>query len=251
MNRYYYDLHMHSCLSPCADSDMTPANIAGMSYISKLDIVALTDHNSSKNCPAFFKAASSYGIIPIAGMELTTSEDIHMVCLFEQLKAALDFDESLNPYRLKIKNNTSVYNPQRVMDEEDKIIEVVENLLSPSVMLTIEDAYEMATSMGAVCYPAHVDRQSNSVIAILGDLPEDIPFNCAEFAHEQNIDEFIKNYPSLSGKRVILGSDAHALTMIKDRRAYFELEGNSNEEVRRHLFEILRTPGGANEGIIA
>ena len=82
--RYTYDLHNHSCLSPCADIDNTPNNIAGMAYLSGIKIVALTDHNSVKNCPAFFEAAAKYGIIPISGLELTTSEDIHLVCLFAE-----------------------------------------------------------------------------------------------------------------------------------------------------------------------
>ena len=93
MSIYNYDLHIHSCLSPCGDEDNTPNNICGMAALSEIDIVALTDHNSSKNCPAFFSAAEKYGIIPIAGMELTTAEDIHVVCLFENLSDALLFDE--------------------------------------------------------------------------------------------------------------------------------------------------------------
>ena len=91
MSRYYYDFHIHSCLSPCGDDDMTPANIAGAATLAGLQIVALTDHNTAKNCPAFFKAAKHYGIIAIAGMELTTLEDIHVVCLFEKLDQALSF----------------------------------------------------------------------------------------------------------------------------------------------------------------
>ena len=79
MKMYYYDLHIHSCLSPCADDDNTPNNIAGMAFLCGLDIVALTDHNSCKNCPAFFKAAQKHGIVPVAGAELTTSEDIHVI----------------------------------------------------------------------------------------------------------------------------------------------------------------------------
>lgn len=81
--KFYYDLHIHSILSPCGDDDNTPNNIAGMASLCGLNIIALTDHNSAKNCPAFFEAARKYGIIPVAGMELTTSEDIHVVCLFE------------------------------------------------------------------------------------------------------------------------------------------------------------------------
>ena len=78
MNKYYYDLHIHSCLSPCGDDDMTPANIAGMAALKGLQILALTDHNTVKNCPAFYKACRKHGIIPVAGMELTVSEDIHL-----------------------------------------------------------------------------------------------------------------------------------------------------------------------------
>ena len=85
MTPYYYDLHIHSCLSPCADNDMTPNNIAAMSALKGLQIIALTDHNSCKNCPAFLEACRANGIIAVAGMELSTAEDIHLVCLFEEL----------------------------------------------------------------------------------------------------------------------------------------------------------------------
>ena len=73
MKPYYYDFHIHSCLSPCADNDMTPNNIAGTAVLAGIDVMALTDHNTLKNCPAFFSAAKRNGIIPIAGAEVTTS----------------------------------------------------------------------------------------------------------------------------------------------------------------------------------
>ena len=79
MNRFYYDLHIHSCLSPCGDNDSTPDSIVGMGELNGLNIMALTDHNSCKNCPAFFKAAERHNITAVAGMELTTAEDIHVV----------------------------------------------------------------------------------------------------------------------------------------------------------------------------
>ena len=122
MSRYYYDLHNHSCLSPCADNDSTPNNIAGMAYLSGLNIVALTDHNTAKNCPAFFEAAKRYGIIPVAGMELTTSEDIHLVCLFEELDSALKFDDFLQSKRVLIKNREEIFGEQLLLDGEDNVI---------------------------------------------------------------------------------------------------------------------------------
>ena len=88
-----YDLHIHSCLSPCGDDDMTPANIVGMAVIKGLDLIAVTDHNSCKNCPAVLTMADAYGLTALPGMELTTSEEVHVVCLFADLKDALAFDE--------------------------------------------------------------------------------------------------------------------------------------------------------------
>ena len=121
MNRYYYDLHIHSCLSPCADNDMTPSNIAGMATIAGVQIVALTDHNTVKNCPAFFKAAKRQGIIPVAGMELTTSEDIHVVCLFERLEDAVEFGCEIEKHRILIKNRTDIFGEQLIVDENDNV----------------------------------------------------------------------------------------------------------------------------------
>ena len=83
-----YDLHLHSCFSPCGDGDMTPANIAGMAALNGLEVVALTDHNTARNCPAFLKWTEHYGLIGIPGMELCTSEEVHVVCLFPTLEDA-------------------------------------------------------------------------------------------------------------------------------------------------------------------
>ena len=70
-----YDLHIHSCLSSCGDDDMTPGNIVGMAAIKGLDVIAVTDHNSCRNCPAVLKLAEQYGVLAIPGMELTTAEE--------------------------------------------------------------------------------------------------------------------------------------------------------------------------------
>ena len=90
--KYYYDLHLHSCLSPCGDMDMTPNNIVGMSKILNLDVIALTDHNSSLNCKATMEVGKNNGLCVIPGMELTTCEEIHMVFLFDTLEKALAFN---------------------------------------------------------------------------------------------------------------------------------------------------------------
>ena len=91
--KYFYDLHIHSCLSPCGDMDMTPNNITGMAKLLGLDFIALTDHNTVLNCAAAIEAGERNGVMVIPGMELTTSEDIHAVCLFPSLEKALEWNE--------------------------------------------------------------------------------------------------------------------------------------------------------------
>ena len=249
MKRYYYDLHIHSCLSPCADNDNTPNNIAGMASLSGLNIVALTDHNTCKNCPAFFKAAEKYGIIPIAGMELTPSEDIHVVCLFETLSEALKFDDKLQEYRVFIKNRPDIFGEQPIVDGDDEVIGYEENLLPNATSLSVEDVPELVNSFGGICYPAHIDRDANGIIAVLGTFPPTPFFSAFEIRDGKNTDSYTKKF-GLEKKHRIISSDAHYLTDIRDAESFFELDtdDDSCEQIRKQLFLLLRSD---YEGIIA
>ena len=242
MNRYYYDLHVHSCLSPCGDEDNTPCNIAGMAALSELNIVALTDHNTTKNCPAFFDAAKKYGIIPIAGMELTTSEDIHVVCLFEELSRAMSFGLFVDKNRVLIKNRPEIFGNQTVLGENDEFLSDEEFLLPNATKISIEDVSELVKSYGGVCYPAHIDRDANGIIAILGTLPENCDFRLYELHDREKIETFSDRY-GIEKSRFIISSDAHRLTDIRDKENYFELEDEpySSSLVRKKLFELLRS----------
>ena len=242
MSKYFYDLHMHSCLSPCADDDMTPATIAGMATLAGLQVVALTDHNTTKNCPAFFEACKAYGLVPIAGMELTTAEDIHVVCLFETLQAAMDFDEALQPYRIRIPNRPKIFGNQNIVDVDDNITGIEEDLLINATTLPVQEAVEFARSYGASVHPAHIDREGNGIIAILGDLPEDIHFSTVEFHDREKEEEYRRQYPSLQGKRAIFCSDSHYLENIPDAANQIEIpdEPYSSALVRSNLIKILK-----------
>lgn len=241
MNRYYYDLHLHSCLSPCGDDDNTPNNIAGMASLCGLNIIALTDHNTCKNCPAFFEAAKRYGIIPIAGMELTTAEDIHVVCLFEELENAMAFDGEIDKRRMKIENRTDIFGNQYILDGEDNKIGEEKYLLPNATSVSLEEAFGLVKSFGGISYPAHIDRQSNGIISVLGAFPETPDFNIIEINQKEKAPEYVKKY-SLEDKRVIISSDAHYLTDMRDKENYFELDDEpySSALVRRNLFKLLR-----------
>lgn len=241
MSRYYYDFHIHSCLSPCGDDDMTPANIAGMATLAGLNIVALTDHNTVKNCPAFFKAAKRQGLVAVAGMELTTSEDIHMVCLFERLEDALAFGNEVEKHRILVKNKPQIFGYQQILDEEDNIVAEEEYLLINATDISIEDVQELVASFDGVCYPAHIDREANGIIAILGDFSEDYNFGCYEIYDSSVEDEYTKRF-NLQEKIKLVGSDAHYLWDIRDAKHFIELDDEpySSDLVRKRLFEYLR-----------
>jgi len=241
MSRYYYDLHIHSCLSPCAENDNTPNNVAGMAKLSGLDIVALTDHNAVRNCPAFFEAAERYELTPIAGMELTTSEDIHVICLFEHLSDALIFGDEIDKRRISVENRPDIFGDQLILDGEDNVIGTEPDLLSVATDISVEDVSDLVLRYGGICYPAHIDRDSNGIIAVLGTLPDSLGFRAVEFRDGENIPKYAERY-DLSNLLTLTNSDAHFLTGIRDKDAYLDLPDglSSAEEVRSELFKLLR-----------
>ena len=239
--KYYYDFHIHSCLSPCGDNDSTPNNIAGMGVVNGLNIMALTDHNSCKNCPAFYVAAKRQGIIPIAGMELTTAEDIHVVCLFERLEDAMSFSNEVEKHRILIENRVDIFGNQLICDENDKVIGEEPHLLSNATTISLDEAPHIAKSFGGICYPAHIDRPSNGIIATLGTFPPVKGVRCAEFRNKNAIEQYTKEY-GLHNYTKIVSSDAHYVWDISEKENYFEIydEPYSGDFVRHQLFKMLR-----------
>lgn len=235
MTAFCYDLHVHSCLSPCADDDMTPCNIAGMAHLNGLDIVALTDHNACGNCPAFFRACEGYGIVPIAGMELTTAEDIHLLCLFETLEAALAFEQALQPMRMRIKNRKGIYGEQLILNEKDEPVGEEPFFLPAATQLDLDRGAALVEAHGGVCYPAHIDREANGLLSVLGAFPPKPVFGCAEVHDPAHAD-------LAEGRRLLICSDAHRLWELKEGGEPMELDANKDDPaaVRRALIARLK-----------
>lgn len=236
MEPFSYDLHVHSCLSPCGDDDMTPCNIAGMAYLNGLKIVALTDHNSLKNCPAFFEACSEYGIVPIAGTELTTAEEIHMVCLFQELETAMRFDAELQQYRMQIKNRVEIFGSQPIMGPGDEVKGEDPWFLPAATTLPIEEAAALVRSFGGICYPAHIDRESNGLLAVLGTFPEKPVFGLAELRERQNT-------ALTKGRKLVVSSDAHRLWELNQAENFLHLDASQEDGadiIRAAFFKALR-----------
>ena len=211
-----YDLHIHSCLSPCGDDDMTPANIVGMAAILGLDAVAVTDHNSCKNCPAVLAAAKEYGILAIPGMEINTAEEIHAVCLFPDLDAAMDFDTYVYDRLMPFPNNEEIFGRQLLYDTEDQVCGSIPNLLINATEISFEGLWELVRSYEGVMFPAHVDKSANSLMANLGFIPPDSQFKTAEVKDLRQLHRLKKAHPYLEGCRIVSDSDAHYLEHIHE-----------------------------------
>ncbi|MBR5308282.1 MAG: PHP domain-containing protein [Clostridia bacterium] len=239
--KLYYDMHIHSCLSPCADNDMLPADIAGMGALNGLNVMALTDHNSCENCPPFFEACEFYGIIPIAGMELTTAEDIHIVCLFRDLGSAMEFSDFVYDRILPINNNPKIFGDQIVADTDGQTVRTVERLLISATDIPVDEVPALIKRFGGICYPAHIDRESNGIISILGDIPPEPGFTSAELHDNSRIDEYKGNYPITENYTFVSSSDAHSLSAINTDINCFEFdeEFDNNKAVIDRIFALL------------
>lgn len=239
--RAYYDLHLHSCLSPCGDNDMTPNNIAGMAKLCGLDLIALTDHNSCKNCPAAVEAGKKYGICVVPGMELCTAEEIHMVCLFPDLAHALRFDLEVSSHMMPIKNRPDIYGEQLILDENDERIGTEETLLITAANIPLSGLSAFVEGFGGICFPAHIDRDSYSVLSVLGEIPPEEHFSAAEITAKGNTAALKKQHPALNGKILLKDSDAHYLENMEQASAWLELP----ELSAQCLLEALKNPSTA------
>ena len=238
--KLYYDLHIHSCLSPCADNDMTPADIAGVGALNNLSVMALTDHNSCENCPAFFEACEFYGLTPIAGMELTTSEDIHVICLFKNLKNAMDFSDAVYDRIMPIINKPEIFGEQIVADTDGQVVKYIDKLLISATDISIEEVPCLVSEYDGICYPAHIDRESNGIIAILGDIPPEPGFFCAEIHDSEKLCEYKNDYPICSNFTFVSSSDAHRISDINTDLHYFPYPDDEECSVVDWIFSYLR-----------
>ncbi len=196
---------------------MTPANIVGMSALKGLDVIALTDHNSCKNCPAFLDMAEEYGILAIPGMEINTSEEVHAVCLFPELDAAMDFDSYVYDRLIPVPNKEEIFGKQQIYDSNDEVCGTVPNLLINATTISFDSLWDLVRSYDGVMFPAHIDKSANSLIANLGFVPPDSKFKTAEIKNESLLQGLEMLNPYLEKCLIINDSDAHYLEHIHER----------------------------------
>lgn len=215
--KYYYDLHIHTCLSPCGENEMTPCSIAMYADMVGLDIIAISDHNSSGNVESVVRTAKNNGsnLLVVPGLELTTAEDIHILLLFPSTQAANAASEEVRTRQMKVKNKPHIFGDQLYMDENDEELGTEEKLLIVATSISSEEASSFAKKFGGVAIPAHIDKQSNSMLAILGAVDDSSGFCTVEMterAEQKLLDEYKKR-----GYNIISDSDSHMLGVMNEK----------------------------------
>ncbi len=233
----YYDLHIHSCLSPCGDDEMTPQNIVGMAALNGLQMIAVADHNTCRHAPLVARAAMAHGVLAIPAMELTTSEEVHVVCLLPDLVSAADFSDYVYSKLPNIANRPDIFGAQVLVDDTDTLVDTEPRLLLSATSISIYDTAALVRSYGGVALPAHIDRPSFSVLSNLGLWDSGMGFTAYELFDKTHALDLQARFPDLQHLHLLTNSDAHYLENMRDAGPTLPLDRLSATSV----IEYLRT----------
>lgn len=218
------DLHIHTCLSPCADETMTPNNIVNMAMLKGIDIIAITDHNAVDNVRTVMQVAeqNKVDILVVPGIEVQTAEDVHMVCYFDTVDNAEQFGKMIHDSLPPLKNNSDFFGEQTVMDENDCVVSQESMMLAQSSTYTIAEIIELVDEFNGACVPAHIDRLAYGLEGQLGFIPREYHFKTVEVskgAKQRHLyEESFQTYYS---------SDAHTIGMLLEREMMIQLKNIS------------------------
>lgn len=206
-----------------------------MAKILGLDIIALTDHNSAQNCRAAMTVGESVGLTVVPGMELCTSEEVHIVCLFDDVNNAEAFSDYVLSTVPPVKNRPEIFGDQLIMNDGDGIVGTQELLLTTASGISIENAVETVGQYGGVCYPAHIDRSSYSVISNLGMITDEMNFAAVEMTENADQNEYRAKYPIIKDMPVFVSSDAHYLENMREAKHTIDVAENSAKAVVEYI----------------
>ncbi|MGD2096508.1 MAG: PHP domain-containing protein [Desulfobacterales bacterium] len=224
------DLHIHSCLSPCSDWDMSPRKIVEKSLEQQLDLIAICDHNTAENVAATMRAGKRQGIAVLPGMEICSREEVHLVTLFERIEDARKMQEFIYKH-LSGKNQPQVFGHQVVADEHDQVLGENSRLLIGATGLSLIDIVNKAHHIGGICISSHVDRPSYSLIGQLGFIPEDLQLDAVEVSYRVPLKKARIQIPGIGSYPCVTASDAHFLHDIGKVWTEFFLAAPSFEEL--------------------
>jgi predicted metal-dependent phosphoesterase TrpH len=233
MKRMAADLHIHTALSPCAEDEMTPPAIVARAVRKRLDMIAICDHNSAGNAAAVQEAARG-SVAVLAGMEVTTAEEAHVVGLFPDVERAQSAAERIRAALPDAARGRSPLSRQRLLDAAGSVVGRERKLLAAAAALTLSDTVALIHAHGGLAIAAHVDRPSFSVFVQLGMWPESAGFDAVEVSTAAVASGRDKEFLTL-GLPIVTSSDSHFLSSVGSSFTVFEMETPSLEELARAM----------------
>lgn len=226
---------MHTLLSPCGDLGMSPANIVSEAAEKGIDIIGITDHNSTHHAGLIKKIAAPKGIFTLMGAEVTTIEEVHCLTFFEDTDTLKKFQEFLDEKLPDIKNEPLYFGDQVVIDENENIIFSEPRLLTSAIDCSIDDLEKIVHNLGGLFIPAHIDRMKNSIYSQLGFLPEGLKADAIEISRRSTPASEMKRHPELQGFTLVTNSDSHFPGYIGSAYTVFRMEEPTFDEIRLAL----------------
>ncbi len=232
LREFHADLHIHTCLSPCASLDLSPRNIVERAKFQGLDVIAITDHNTAKNVQVVMRLGEKGGLKVIPGMEVQSREEVHLLTLFPDWPAAAVWAEEVARSLPEMENDPLVFGDQPIVDEDGNILDFEPRLLLNSLGLSAEEIIRLVAAKGGLTIPSHFDRGSFSLISQLGFIPPNMPVEALEASRSRT------PYPEgvwREGSRtlpLIACSDAHRPEEIGSGRTIFLLAEPALDELR-------------------
>jgi len=202
------DLHIHTCLSPCSELEMSPLRIVEESLTKGLDFIAICDHNSAENAGAAVRAGAKLGIHVLPGLEINSIEEIHVLAVFDREEQALNMQAVVYSC-LQGTNRPDIFGEQVVVNEADEVEGFNNRLLIASTQLSIDAIVREIHRLGGIAIASHADRPSYSIISQLGFIPPGLELDAVEVSCRSDINDFIADNRKLRGLPVITSSDAH------------------------------------------
>jgi len=242
LRKFIADLHIHTCLSPCADNDMTPPNILQRAEQCGLNILGICDHNSAENCESTMEAARNYDITVFPGMEITTSEEVHIIGLFNSVSGALAMQETVED-NLDGENDEDAFGMQLIADKMGNYTGINNNMLIGATRLTVHAVVNKIHELNGIAIAAHIDRDSFSIISQLGFIPEGLKLDGLEISsrfvglHYPANREVVKQYPEYQNYTFLCSSDAHFLDDIGKGRTEVVMCEPTLEEFHKALLK--------------
>lgn len=232
---YLADLHIHTCLSPCADLTMSPTRIVNRAMARKLDIIGICDHNSAENVQATINAACKNDLTVLAGMEVTSVEEVHAIALFDETSQVLNLQETVYANLIPEENKEELFGEQIVANEFDEVEGYNKRLLIGATTLTLTEIVKTIHTCGGLAIASHIDRESYSIIGQLGFIPEDLEIDGLEISPQMTIAQANARIPGTAKYPLITSSDAHFLDNIGKATTSFLLEEPTVNEIQKAL----------------